>query len=339
MKIYVGQAKLIGPISRYAGRFNLLEVGAEPGRCPRPSVLKRWRAEVPKEFVFSVRLGRAVGAFESTAEEAIEFGLAAAAALDAKWLLLQTPATLGPAQRNRDRLKVLFERLVASGRHVAWDARGVWDEAEVLPIISEVDVQWARDASRYPMVEEPLAYARIPALGSAARVGLGLAERAAENLRGFEEIYVVIEGEGAGRAAQIIREIAVTSPDDDETGDGVEELSLHGPRDDDEEELDEDEEESDEDESDEDESDEDESDEDEEESDEDESDEDESDEDESDEDESDEDEEESDEDEEESEAGIGARKGKPMEPLDEKPVSIDDSDLPWAHANREKRRK
>ncbi|HMA91635.1 MAG TPA: DUF72 domain-containing protein, partial [Polyangiaceae bacterium] len=230
-KLYVGQAKLVGPLSRYAGRFNLLEVGAEPGRCPRPATLRRWRSEVPKGFVFSVRLGKSVGGFEADSEQALEFGLAAAEALEAKWLLLQTPASLGPGQRNRDRLKKLFERLLTSGRHVAWDPRGVWDEAEILPIISEVEVQWARDASRYPMVEEPLAYARIPALGSASRVGLGLAERAGENLRGFEEVYVVIEGEGAGRAAQIIRDIATAEDDADGTlDDGVEELSTSGPR-------------------------------------------------------------------------------------------------------------
>jgi len=226
MKVYVGKAKLIGPISRYAGRFNFLEVGAEPGRCPRPAVLRQWRGFVPKEFVFSVRLARAVGAFDSGAEEAIAFGLKAAEALDARWLLVQTPASFGPGQRNRDRLKKLFERLLLSGRHVAWDPRGVWEEAEVLPLISEVDVQWARDASRYEMVEEQLAYVRIPALGTAARVGLGLAERAGENLRGFEEAYVVIEGEGAGRAVQIIREIANQPVGDGELvgDDGVEEL-------------------------------------------------------------------------------------------------------------------
>jgi uncharacterized protein YecE (DUF72 family) len=234
MKVHVGQAKVVGPISRYAGRFNFLELGAEQGRCPRPAVLKCWRQEVPKGFAFSVRLGRAVGAFDSGAEACIVFGLEVAEALDARWVLLQTPATLGPSQRNRERLRRLFERLLQTGRHVAWDPRGIWDEAEVLPLISEVNVQWARDASRYEMVEEPLAYARIPALGTASRVGLGLAERAGENLRGFTEVYVVIEGEGAGRAAQIIREV-VNQPavgDGDETlpADGVEELSMQSAR-------------------------------------------------------------------------------------------------------------
>ncbi len=232
MKVYVGQAKLIGPISRYAGKFNFLELAAEPGRCPRPVVLRQWKQAVPKDFVFAVRLARAVAAFDSGAEEALTMGLRAAEALDARWLLLQTPATLGPGQRNRDRLKKLFERLLETGRKVAWDPRGVWEEAEILPLITEVNVQWSRDPSRYEMVEEPLAYARIPALGTASRVGLGLAERAGENLRGFEEIYVVIEGEGAGRAAQIIREVANQPVGDDESppDDGVEELSMGSAR-------------------------------------------------------------------------------------------------------------
>ncbi|MGC4065984.1 MAG: hypothetical protein QM784_15310 [Polyangiaceae bacterium] len=154
------------------------------------------------------------------------------------------------------------------------------------------------------MVEEPLAYGRIPALGSASRVGLGLAERAGENLQGFEEVYLVIEGEGAGRAAKIIRDIAKL-PSEDESfviygNDGVEELSLGGPRTDGPVSADEDDEDSDEDDED--------SDEDDEDSDEDDEDSDEDDED------SDEDDEDSDEDDE-------------IDPDDAKPEKIDDSDL------------
>jgi uncharacterized protein YecE (DUF72 family) len=300
MKVYVGQSKVVGPISRYFGRFNFLEIGAEPGRCPRPAVLKQWRADAPKGFEFAVRLGQAVGAFAPDSEKILEFGLRAADALKAKWILLQTPATLGPSQRNRDRLKQLFERLLATGRYVAWDPRGVWGEEEVLPLISEVDVHWARDPSRYAMVEEPRAYARIPALGNASRVGLGLAERAGEGLQGFEEVYLVIEGDGAGRAAKIVRDIAQLPSEDEgfEIGgedDGVEELSLNtnptGVRNedevDDEEEVDDDEEEVDD------------------------------------------DEEEVDDDEEEVDK---------IDPADEKPETIDDSDLPWAPKSKKGRR-
>jgi uncharacterized protein YecE (DUF72 family) len=234
MKVFVGQSKVIGPISRYFGRFNFLEIGAEPGRCPRPGTLKQWREQAPKGFEFSVRLGQAVGAFASDSEKVLEFGLRAADALKAKWVLLQTPATLGPSTRNRERLKTLFERLLATGHLVAWEPRGIWDEDEVLPLISEVDVRWARDPSRYAMVEDPIAYARIPALGSASRVGLGIAERAGEGLQGFDEVYLVIEGDGAGRAAKIVRDIANSSSEEEGfvVGDdeGVEELSLSAGR-------------------------------------------------------------------------------------------------------------
>jgi hypothetical protein len=282
--------------------------------------LKQWRTAAPKGFEFAVRMAPSVGAFDPDSEKALDFGLRAANVLQAKWLLVQTPATLGPSQRNRTRLKQLFERLLATGRNVAWEPRGVWDEDEILPLISEVQVHWVRDPSRYPMVEEPLAYGRIPALGSAARVGLGLAERAGENLQGFEEVYLVIEGDGAVRAAKIVRDIAklpseeegfVIDGDEPAGGDGVEELSFGGPRKDapveDEGSDDEDEDSDDEDEGSDDE-------------DEDSDDEDE-DSDDEDEDSDDEDEDSDDEDEDEEDA---------IDPEDEKPEKIDDSDLPWA---------
>ncbi|MGC4065985.1 MAG: hypothetical protein QM784_15315 [Polyangiaceae bacterium] len=84
MKVFVGQAKVVGPISRYFGRFNFLELSAEPGRCPRPAILKQWREAAPKGFAFSVRMAPSVGAFDSDAEKAIAFGLRAADVLQAE---------------------------------------------------------------------------------------------------------------------------------------------------------------------------------------------------------------------------------------------------------------
>ncbi len=51
-------------------------------------------------------------------------------------------------------------------------------------------------AQRDPVPGEVL-YARLLAFGRGARVGLGLAERVAERIRGFSEAFVVVEGRGA----------------------------------------------------------------------------------------------------------------------------------------------
>ncbi len=53
MWLHIGQSALYGDISRYAQRFNLLELRAEPGRLPKPATLKRWLSAVPEGFRFS----------------------------------------------------------------------------------------------------------------------------------------------------------------------------------------------------------------------------------------------------------------------------------------------
>jgi len=217
MKLYLGRTQLVGPITRYAGRFNLLEVAAEPGRCPRPRLLTRMRQDVPESFVFSVRLGRRVGAFDHDAEASLKLGLDAAELLSARWLVLETPATLGPTRRNRERVRSLLGRLCESGRDVAWDPHGLWDVDDALPVLQETQAVWARDASRYPVPDGPLAYVRIPALGTASRVGAGLAEKVADNLVGFEAAFVVIEGVGAAGAGQVIRRV-LSEPFEDQAG-------------------------------------------------------------------------------------------------------------------------
>ena len=60
-QLYIGQSSLRGALVKYSNRFNLLEVRAELGRLPRPTMLRRWRDEVPSDFVFSIMLSREVG--------------------------------------------------------------------------------------------------------------------------------------------------------------------------------------------------------------------------------------------------------------------------------------
>ena len=108
MQLFVGRHNLEGDIARYASRFNMLEVRADATNLPRGAKLADWKKRVPATFAFSVVLPRAVGKLESSA---LDLGrtLEIADALSAKWLLLQTPSTVGPSARMRERLAKLFE--------------------------------------------------------------------------------------------------------------------------------------------------------------------------------------------------------------------------------------
>jgi uncharacterized protein YecE (DUF72 family) len=113
MQLHVGQAILTGDIARYARRFDLLELRAEAGKLPRLARLRKWASEVPEGFVFSLLLPRSSSTLESVAapDEALDQALLAADALGAAWLVLQTPASVTPTARSRERVAAFFEKL------------------------------------------------------------------------------------------------------------------------------------------------------------------------------------------------------------------------------------
>lgn len=229
MQLHVGQAALRGDIARYARRFDLLELRAEPGKLPRAKVLREWAKAVPPQFVFSIMLPRIVGTLDAqpALDAALEGALASADALGAGWLVLQTPASVTPNSRTRRRLAALLERLPRDKRRVAWDPRGIWEEEETEALAAELGVCLVRDLSRQPPAPGSAAYCRLVALGEASRVRMGAVEQVFENLSEFDEALVVIEGEGAVRAAQTLRQLAgelrsALADDDEDTGDDEE---------------------------------------------------------------------------------------------------------------------
>src|SRR5512132_3840753 len=102
MRLHVGLTTLTGSIERYAERFDLLELRAEPGRLPSPKALRRIRMGAPKlalSFLFPPRV--VADALNSPA--ALDPLLASADAAEASWLVLQTGPEVGPSQRSRAR--------------------------------------------------------------------------------------------------------------------------------------------------------------------------------------------------------------------------------------------
>jgi hypothetical protein len=80
-------------------------------------------------------------------------------------------------------------------------------EAEAEAQAEALGVTLARDPSRDDLPEGEVAYGRIQSLGAGGRVRGSSIERAADRLAGFEEAYVVIEGDNALRAAKDLRSL------------------------------------------------------------------------------------------------------------------------------------
>lgn len=225
--LFVGTASLRGDISRYAKRFNLLEVSAEPGRHPKHAGLLQLRRAVSDDFVFSVVLPPALASLEAgeRSEDLIEAARAVADALRAGWWVLRTPPSVTPSARSARALGALVSKLASGDRRIAWEPRGVWRDEEALPTATSLGVDLVRDLFREDRLSDaPVVYTRVRALGEGARVGAAGAERIAERLEGVTSAYVVIEGAGAARAVQVLRETlgvpSALTPDDE--GDGAE---------------------------------------------------------------------------------------------------------------------
>jgi len=205
MQLFVGKHNLEGDIARYASRFNMLEVRADATNLPRGARLADWKKRVPAAFAFSVVLPRKLGQFEGSA---LDLGrtLEIAEALSAKWLLLQTPSSVGPSARMRERLSKLFEAVAHDDRRLAWESRGVWEDDQIEEFAAEHGVTVVRDVTRAEAPLGDFVYTRLLALGDGAQVRSSAATHVAEAIADREQAFVVIEGHGAENAAKLLRQ-------------------------------------------------------------------------------------------------------------------------------------
>jgi hypothetical protein len=102
-------------------------------------------------------------------------------------------------------LTQLIRQLEPSQVPIVWEPSGLLAEADAEALAESLGVTLARDPARYDLPEGPVAYGRIQSLGAGGRVRSSALERAAERLAGFEEVYVVLEGDNALRAAKDLR--------------------------------------------------------------------------------------------------------------------------------------
>ncbi len=207
MMLSIGQARLRGDFQRYAARFDFLEVRATPGKLPRQIRLTEYSEAAPQGFQFCVVVDDVVGALEGRAgaEQALTLALKSADSLKASWFLVQTPVGVTPSRRSRERLQGLTARLRATGRRVAWEPRGLWEPEVAAEEAAAQGVVLVQDLSRVASVAQPSRYVRLRAVGAGARVSLGALERLVVQLEGAEAAIVVMEGEGAARAALELR--------------------------------------------------------------------------------------------------------------------------------------
>jgi len=213
MQLHVGTA-LRGDIRAYAKRFDLCEVLVQ-ANMPRASRLRQMVEAVPESFVFSVVLPRDAAALDADpgpASEAVE-------ALGAKWLVVRTEPDVRPSARTRARLGELVKRLPSSPK-IAWEPRGLWETNVARALAEELEICLVGDASRDEPPPGSALYTRIRALG---RTGIAVSaiERVAELVGEYELACVMLDGAGAPRGAQMLRELAGVADESLEEGEAA----------------------------------------------------------------------------------------------------------------------
>lgn len=150
--------------SEYVKHFPVVEVQQTFYQPPQTATLRRWRAAAPPRFEFTLkawqlithearsptykRLKRALtpqereecGAFRATpiVREAWEVTRAAAAALSARRILFQCPASFMPTSENVERMRAFFSTIERGRLDFLWEPRGSWPNSLVRDLCGEL---------------------------------------------------------------------------------------------------------------------------------------------------------------------------------------------------------
>jgi hypothetical protein len=202
--VHVGALIDRAPGRKYTAALRFAEF-APRTPLPRPGGLASLRAGLPADFVLALRAPRssvvgARGALRMDAE--LEAGLtwltAAADALQARAVVLNTPADLTPGARSRDLLREYVSRLPrVPGRSYVWLAQGVWEPADIQLVCNELQLVRGFDPLETLASPGPIAYATLRALGHRAGFSLSALADALERTiqHGPEEAFVTVDAD------------------------------------------------------------------------------------------------------------------------------------------------
>jgi uncharacterized protein YecE (DUF72 family) len=212
-RFHIGAKDLRGNIDAYAKRFDFLEVAlGEAGdkRAMSVATMRKWRKAVPPHFDFCVIVGPNVAKLKASAalEAELEAAKGAIDALQARCLLIRTPADVTPSTVWRDRMSKLLDRLPRDATRVVWEPRGVWEIDDAAVAAKRWDIVLAVDPSRDPVPAGPVAYGRLRALGETRSYGASALERVVQAIGPRRDVYIVFETDKALVEAKTLRRLA-----------------------------------------------------------------------------------------------------------------------------------
>jgi len=223
--VRIGAAVDALPGTRYFERHGLLELHP-PLSFPRAATLAKWRASIPETCEVALAVTRRTHAGKDGALRFDKPGSRAwvdesIAALSPRFVLIATGPELSTGARDRSLLEAFVRSIAERGPTVVWQPRGLWDGDDARAFAAKIGCSVALDllgamsgpspvgpaalaGVELPVARVgPLAYGRLEALGTHARLGDGHLRRALEEslATGAEDVRLVIAAEDAIRKA------------------------------------------------------------------------------------------------------------------------------------------
>src|ERR687889_736397 len=150
----------------YYGLLDSVEVQHTFYQPPQVSTLKRWREEAPRGFEFTVKAWQLIthaassptrrrlkrklteeekegaGSFRPSeiVNEAWELTRECAAALRARAVLFQCPASFRPTAENVENMRAFFRKAERGSAKFCWEPRGDWPRALVKELCDELEL-------------------------------------------------------------------------------------------------------------------------------------------------------------------------------------------------------
>jgi uncharacterized protein YecE (DUF72 family) len=152
-------------LSAYAKAFDFVEVNSTFYSTPSISMVKSWRRRVPFDFVFSVKCHKDLTHkyLLSPCERSLEIlnnSLQICRELKANFLLIQTPPTFDPDEKQRD-IKDLMSGVDFGNVQLSWEIRGKKSNKTV-ELMRELGIIHCTDISReMPALDSDILYTRL----------------------------------------------------------------------------------------------------------------------------------------------------------------------------------
>lgn len=204
------------PNSKYTKLLRFTEL-CPRAPLPRPSTLRRWRAETPKELLFALRIPtdavisqKGPLRLDDDLKTQIERTAEAAEALDAVAIRFETPTAVTPSARSRDLLAAYTEQFPKTANRLrVWTYSGIWEPESAYAFAEKLGIICSFDPLAEPFPQGKAGYAYVKALGTRIRLSTQTLRSVVTNLTtaSMEKVYIALDSMSAIRQALLLQRL------------------------------------------------------------------------------------------------------------------------------------